>query len=82
MVREVGKHAAVKIESFWFCRSQEPVSMWEEPGSWYKKQRGTILTQWEPVTPREEPGSQLKIYKGKCIFLWEPVPSMEEPSSP
>src|ERR1051325_7922252 len=48
---------------FWFCRSQEPVSMWEESGSWYKNQGDGILGCWEPVTPGEEPGSQFKICK-------------------
>ena len=78
----IGIHGAVKNWDFWYFRSQEPVPMWEEPGSWYKITGERILGFWEPVTPGEEPGSQFKICKINYFSSWEPVLSMGDSGSP
>src|ERR1044072_5469990 len=68
------EQVVVKNWNFWCCRSQEPVPMWEEPGSWYKNQGSRNLGFWEPVTPGEEPGSEFKIYKENNFFCGNRFP--------
>ena len=58
---------AVKISSFRFCRSREPVTPGEEPGSQYKFSKTEHFSTWEPVPSMEEPGSPYKI-PGACYF--------------